>query len=67
MKHFPNFPRYFFAGLLLLEAAGPLMARENAPEDFAIGDAELKLVKIDSDQKESLLGLAADGMGRIFA
>ncbi len=43
------------------------MARDNVPEDFALVDPELRLVKIDSDAKESLLGLAGDSMGRIFA
>ncbi len=35
--------------------------------DYSLTDSELKLVKIDSDAKESFLGLAVDGMGRIFA
>ena len=37
------------------------------PRDYALTDPELKLVKIDSDPKESFLGLAVDGLGRIFA
>jgi putative heme-binding domain-containing protein len=66
MKYFTKFLRCWLAGFLLLEAAVDLMARDKVPEDFALVDSQLKLVKIDSDEKESLLGLAADGAGRIF-
>ncbi|MBI4326969.1 MAG: c-type cytochrome, partial [Chloroflexi bacterium] len=37
------------------------------PKDYSLTDPELMLVKIDSDPKESFLGLCVDGMGRIFA
>jgi putative heme-binding domain-containing protein len=66
MRYFTNLFRCFFAVFLLLGWMARLMADDNGPDDFALADAQLKLVKIDSDQKESLLGLAADGMGRIF-
>ncbi len=55
------------AALLLLGWPFRLLAREGAPSDFSLADPQLKLVKIDSDAKESLLALAADGMGLIFA
>jgi len=38
-----------------------------APRDYSLTDPELKLVQIDSDPKESFIGLAVDGLGRIFA
>ena len=67
MRPFTNLSRRVFAAFLLLGWAARLMAGDNVAEDFALADARLRLVKIDSDEKESLLGLAADGMGRIFA
>jgi putative heme-binding domain-containing protein len=60
-------PRWSFTGFLLLGLAVRLMAGVSVPQDYALVDPHLRLVKIDSDANESLLALAADGMGRIFA
>jgi putative heme-binding domain-containing protein len=67
MRAFAGFPRCLLAGFLLLAGAAGLVAEDVGADDFALVDPQLKLVKIDSDEKESLLALAADGMGRIFA
>src|SRR5665213_235776 len=57
-----NRTRSFLSAFLLLGLSARLMAA-----DYSLVDPQLKLVKIDSDENESLLGLAGDGMGRIFA
>jgi putative heme-binding domain-containing protein len=62
-----NRPPFSLAAFLLLGLTVRLMAAETVPQDYALMDAQLKLVKIDSDTTESLLALAGDGMGRIFA
>jgi hypothetical protein len=67
MKEFTILPRCFFAAFLLLGSTVHLLADDGGPDDFALVDSQLKLVKIDSDEKESLLALAADGMGETAA
>ncbi len=55
------------AALLLAGFHTPVFAAADAPDAFTLADPQLKLVKIDADEKESLLALASDGQGRIFA
>src|ERR1700758_3818007 len=48
--------------LILLALTGsPLVA-----DDYELADPDLKVVKIDSDPKESFWGVQGDGMGRLF-
>ncbi|MDR3401337.1 MAG: c-type cytochrome [Chthoniobacter sp.] len=48
-------------------AAAPSDATASAKGEYRLTDPELKLVTVDSDPQESFLGLAVDGMGRLFA
>jgi putative heme-binding domain-containing protein len=60
--------RAVLVGLFLLTyAAGPAFAQaKNDEPDYAVADPELKIVRIDSDPKESFLAVRADTQGRLF-
>jgi len=45
----------------------PSDATANATGEYRLTDPDLKLAPIDSDPRESFLGLAVDGTGRLFA
>ena len=55
-----------FLGFALLTALATGVPHSSAA-DYELTDPALKLVTIESDPHESLLGLAVDGTGRIFA
>jgi putative heme-binding domain-containing protein len=48
-------------------AAVPSDATASAHGEYRLTDPDLKLAPIDSDPRESFLGLALDGTGRLFA
>jgi putative heme-binding domain-containing protein len=48
-------------------AAVPSDATSSARGEYRLTDPDLKLAPIDSDPRESFLGLAVDGTGRLFA
>jgi len=58
-----------FSLLLVTEgfSAVPSDATASAKGEYRLTDPDLKLVTVDSDPQVSFLGLAADGVGRLFA
>ncbi len=58
---FNDHRRWSLPLILLALAGSPLLA-----DDYELADPGLKVVKIDSDPKESFWGVQGDGMGRLF-
>lgn len=62
-----NFHRFGPWIMALLPLSAVSAARAVEPPNYRAVNAALKVVKIDSDPRESFLGLAVDGAGRLFA
>src|SRR5277367_3646758 len=73
MNFSPRAVRWCFSCLLpwmlVAHAPGavPSDATASAKGEYRLTDPDLKLAPIDSDPRESFLGLAVDGTGRLFA